>query len=405
MPASNRGPSLLGALKLSGRPNHNLVQASKGHSSATCQSALTSEGNPLISKPILQSSTNPLSTPNQPHQQQHQQQSLPTGKKVSEQSVEDFQLDSFDDSDSESDVEYKPAAKVVNSTPSVMDKKLPGLSFSFDKAAQFMMPKEKEREARTSGHKTVPPTMVDDAPAKKEAKGLSTEKVENGNVKEEDTSSNFDSSPPLSMVEDDHFKQSSSDSQEDDDLPEATAYVPSVPSALTKQSHRNPLTGRPQPLTATEKEKDKILELAQSSFLEMEDTSKKNDDLEKASKSKDTVDSGSPSHNLETFSPITPLPDQPNTFSMLSSDAKPTSKKTPGSFGTSDHAVGVMSPLSGSDSSLNTDSVIRQAEEIEQSMKDHTSSDQEVQDKVDLKSSTTTGHEKNQSEGEYYKFH
>ena len=207
------------------------------------------------------------------------------------------------------------------------------------------------------------------------------------------------------MAKDDNFKQFSSDSEEDDDLP-ATAYVPSL-SSLTKQSRKNPTTSRPQQITTAEKEKDKILELAQSSFLEMEDTSHKSDshksDIDETGKNKDTVDTGSSlSHNLGTFSPITPLTDQPNTLSMLPSDAKPTNKKMLGGSATTGHATGVTSQSSGSDSSLNTDSIIRQAEEIERITENPTSADQEVQDSADLKLETTTiqgKSDKQQSEG------
>ena len=387
----------MGALKLTNRQDHNLVQASKGHSSASRQSAVSSEGNPLISKPILHSTSKPLTTSNHP---QHQRQTLPTGKKVSEESVEDFQLDSFDDTDSDSDMESKPMAIVVNSTPNVMDKKLPGLSFSFDKppfVSQVTIPEEKKSETQAPDGKVSatevtsdkPTATKVDNPATKETEGLATEKVD---VKKEDTSSDFDSSPPLSVADDQLIKQFSSDSEDDDDIP-TTAYVPSVASGLAKQSHRNPLTGRLQQLTATEKEKDKILELAQSSFLEMEDTSRKSDtptgNLDKAGKSNDAVDT--PSHNPGTFSPITPLTDQVDAPSMFPSDTKPTDKKAPESSGIIDHAVGVMSPLSESDTSLNTDSVIRQAEEIEWIMEN---GDHEVQAKTDLKSAATTGHEK-----------
>ena len=396
----------MGALKSTHRQDHNLVQASKGHLSASRQSAVSSEGNPMISKPILHSTSNPLTISNRPQQQQ---QTLPTGRKVSEQSVDDFQLDSFDDTDSDSDIENKPTATVVNSTPNVMDKKLPGLSFSFDNKPPFVsqvtIPEEKEKEAQAPDGKVSatevtsdkPTPAKADNPSPKETEGLATERVD---VKKEDTSSDFDSSPPLSVTEDDQLiKQFSSDSDEDDDedIP-ATAYVPSVASGLAKQSHKNPLTGRQQ-LTTTEKEKDKILELAQSSFLEMEDTSRKSgsptSNPVKTAKSDDAVDT--PSHNPGTFSPITPLTDQVDAPSMFPSDAKPTNKKTPESI--TDHAVGVMSPLSESDSSLNTDSVIRQAEEIEQSMDNH---NHEVQGKTDLKSAATTGHKKSdkqESEG------
>ena len=404
LPANNRRPNLSDALKLTNRQNHNLVQASKGHSSASHQSAISSEGNPLISKPILHSTSKPLTASNHPQQQW---QTLPMGKKVSEQSVEDFQLDSFDDTDSDSDVENKPTAKVVNSTPNVMDKKLPGLSFSFDKppfVSQVAIPEEKEKETQAPDGKISAtevtsdkpaPTVVDN-PAPKEAEGLATEKVD---VKKEETSSDFDSSPPLSVAEDDQLiKQFSSDSDDDDDDIPTTAYVPSAGSG--KQSHRNILTGRPQQLTTAEKEKDKILELAQSSFLEIKDTSKKSDsptsNLDKTGKSNDRVDT--PSHNLGTFSPITPLTDQVDAPSMFPSDANPTNKKALESSGITDH---VMSPLSESDSSLNTDSVIRQAEEIERGMEN---GDHEIQGKADLKSATNTGPEKSdkqESEGNY----
>jgi len=389
------------------------VQAPKGHSSTSQHSVASSEGNPLISRPILHSTSKLPAISN--HPQQQKQQTLPTEKKMSEQSVEDFQLDSFDDSDSESDKEYVPTGKVVNSTPSVMDKKLPGLSFSFDKApfvAQSTISEEKEKETQASNDKISAkhvtsdkptPTMVD-VPAAKKTENLATEK-ENFSAKKDDTSSNFDSSPPISVAEDDNFKQFSSDSEEDDDLP-ATAYVPSL-SSLTKQSRKNPTTSRPQQITTAEKEKDKILELAQSSFLEMEDTSHKSDshksDIDETGKNKDTVDTGSSlSHNLGTFSPITPLTDQPNTLSMLPSDAKPTNKKMLGGSATTGHATGVTSQSSGSDSSLNTDSIIRQAEEIERITENPTSADQEVQDSADLKLETTTiqgKSDKQQSEG------
>lgn len=395
----------MGALKLTTHQDHNLVEASKGHSSASRQSAISSEGNPLISKPILHSTSKPPTASNHPQQQW---QMLPTGKRISKQSVEDFQLDSFEDTDSEGDVENKPTATVFNSTPSVTDKKLPGLSFSFNKApfvTQFTLPEEKEKETQASNGKISttemtsdkPASAVLDIPAAKETEGLATENV---SVKKEDVSSDFDSSPPLS-VEDDHFKPFSSDSEEDDDVA-ATGYVPSVGDGLTKRSHNNPLTGRPQKLTSTEKEKDKILELAHSSFLEMEETPKKSDspksDLHKAN---DAVDSGSPSHNLGTFSPITPLPDQADTPFMLPIDTKPTDKKMLGSSVTTGHAVGVMSPSSGSDSSLNTGSVIRQAEEIERIAENP---DHEAQGKTDLKYTTAVRHEKSdkqQSEGNY----
>ena len=399
----------MAALKSTNRQDHNLMQASKGHLSASRQSAVSSEGNPMISKPILHSTSKPLTTSNYPQQQR---QTLPAGKKVSEQSVDDFQLDSFDDTDSDSDMENKPTAKVVNSTPNVMDKKLPGLSFSFDKppfVSQVTIPEEKEKETQAADGKVSAtemtsdkptPTMVDN-PAPKETEGLATERVD---VKKEDISSDFDSSPPLSVAEDNQLiKQYSSDSDEDDDDIPTTAYVPSVASGLAKQSHRNPLTGHPQQLTATEKEKekDKILELAKSSFLEMEDTSRKSDsptsNLDKTGKNNDAVDTSS--HNPGTFSPITPLTDQVNAPSMFPSDAKPINKKMPESSGITEHAVGVMSPLSESDTSLNTDSVIRQAEEIERSMDNR---DHEVQGKADLKSAATTGHKKNdkqESEG------
>lgn len=363
----------------------------------------------MISKPILHSTSKPLTTSNHPQQQR---QTLPMEKKISEQSVDDFQLDSFDDTDSDSDMENKPTAKVVNSTPNVMDKKLPGLSFSFDKppfVSQVTEEKGKETQAPngkvsatevTSDKPT--PTMVDN-PAPKETEGLATERVD---VKKEDISSDFDSSPPISIAEDDQLiKQFSSDSDEDEDDIPTTAYVPSVASGLAKQSHRNPLTatGHSQQLATTEKEKekDKILELAQSRFLEMEDTSRKSDSAtsnpDKTGKSNDTVDTSS--HNPGTFSPITPLTDQVDAPSMFPSDAKPTKKKTTESSGITDHAVGVVPPLSESDSSLNTDSVIRQAEEIERSMDNR---DHKVQGKTDLKSAATTGHEKSdkqESEG------
>ena len=401
----------MGALKSTIRQDHNPVQASKGHSSVSRQNAVSSEGNPLISKPILYSASNPPTASNHPHQQQ----TLPTGRKTSEQSVEDFQLDSFDDTDSESEVEDKPTATIVNSTPSVTNKKLPGLSFSFNKApfaTRLTLPEEKE-ETQISSDK-VPPLEVTldkpasamiDTPATKETKGLVTEKQDTVSVKKDDISSDFDSSPPLSAAEDDHFKHFDSDNEEDDDvLP--SGYVPSVGigNSLVKRSHSNSSTGHPQKLTATQKEKDKILELAHSSLLEMEETSKKSDPLkshlDKTDEGKDVEDSGTPSHNPGTFSPITPLADQPDGLGMFSSDAKPTNKKLLGSSATADHVVGVMSPSSGSNSSLDTDSVIRQAEEIEQSMENPTGGDHEVQGKV----ATTAIHKKSdkqESEGNY----
>ena len=370
------------------------MQATKGHSSVSRQSTVSSKGNPLISRPILHSTSKPLTTST--HSYQQRQQTLPTGRKGSEQSVEDYQLDSFDDSDSESDVEEKPMAKVVNSTPNVLDKKLPGLSFSFDKppfSAQVTTAEEKEEPQPPDSKVSAIPVpsynqvpMMADNPTPKQTEALATEKV---NAEKGDISSNFDSSPPLSEAEDDQLnEQFGSDS--DDDIP--TAYVPSVGSGLTRQSHRNPLTGPPQQSTTKEKEKeeDKILELAHSSFLEMDDTSK-NNKASKASKNSDTVDSvdtGSPSRNLETFSPITPLTDQVDGASMFPTDAKPTNKKA---MKSSDHAVGVMSSLSDSSSSLNTDSVIRQAEEIEQNVENR---NHEVQGKISLKSAATIGHEK-----------
>lgn len=415
LPANNRGPSLSGALKLTSRQDHNPVQASKGHSSISRQSAVTSEGNPLISKPILHSGSKPPTASNYPHQQQ----TLPTGRKPSEQSVEDFQLDSFDDTDSESEVEDKPTATIVNSTPSVTNKKLPGLSFSFNKApfaTQLTLPEEKE-ETQVSNDKVSPMEVTLDKPAStmmdtlaaKETKGSATEKQETVSVKKDDISSDFDSSPPLSAAEDDHFKPFGSDSEEDDDV-SPTAYVPSVGigNGLAKRSHSNSSTGRPQNLTTAQKEKDKILELAHSSLLEMEETSKKSDPLkshlDKTDEGKDVVDGGTPSHNLSTFSPITPLPDQTDAPGMFPSDAKPTNKKSLGSSITADHVVGVMSPSSGSDSSLNTDSVIRQAEEIERSVENPTGGDHEVQGKV----ATTIVHKKSdkqQSEGNYNDLH
>lgn len=386
------------------------MQPSKGHSSASHQSAVSSEGNPLISKPILHSTSQPPTASNHPQQQQ---QTLPKGKKVSEQSIEDYQLDSFDDSDSESNGEDKPMAAVFNSTPSVTDKKLPGLLFSFDKApfiAQPTLPEEKETETQASNSKvsaTEVTSALADIPTTKETEGLATEKLENFSVKKEEIPSDFDSSPPISMTEDDYHKQFGSDSEEDDDFP-ATAYVPSVGIGLAKRSHSNPLTGCPQQLTTTEKEKDKILELAHSSLLEMEETSKKSGspkvDLDKAAESKDTVDGSSPSHNLGTFSPITPLPDQTDAPSMFPNDVKPTNTKVLGNSVTANHSVGIMSPLSGSDSSLKTDSVIRQAEEIECSVENLTSNDHGVQSNTNLKSATTVGHgksDKQQTEGNY----
>ena len=365
------------------------MQAIKGHSSASRQSTALSEGNPLISKPILHSTSKPLAAFT--HQQQEQQQILPTGRKASEQFVDDYQLDSFDDSDSdsESDVEEKPVAKVVNSTPNVLDKKLPGLSFSFDKppfSSQIIAAGEKEEPQApdskvlatpVASHKQVP-TMA----TPKKTKVLATEKV---NAEKGDISSDFDSSPPLSEAEDDQLnKQFSSNS--DDDIP-TTAYVPSVGSSLTRQSNSNPLTGPLQQLTIKEKEKeeDKILELAHSSFLEVDGTSK-HDLTCKNSDTVDSVDTGSPSCNIGTFSPITPLTDQVDGPSMFPTDVKPTIKKSMKSSGIT---VGIMSSLSESSSSLNTDSVIRQAEEIEQSIENR---DHEVQGK--LKSVATIGREK-----------
>ena len=381
------------------------MQASKSHSSTSPHTAISSEGNPLISRPILHSSSKPPTTSNHPQQQQ---QTLSIGKKMSEQSIEDYQLDSFDDTDSESDVDYKPAAKVVNSTPSVLEKKLPGLSFSFDKPPFLAASEEKEKKTQAPGVNSSvvkgvvtspdkPTSTVTNAPMAKETENLATKKAENVSAKKEDTSSNFDSSPPLSGAEDDHFKQFSSDSEDDDDdddddLP-ATTYIPSMSDGVTKHSHRNPLTSHPrQQITTANKEKDKILELAHSSFLEMGDTPKKNDSK---------MDTGSPSHNQETFSPITPLTDQANMPSILSSDtAKSTNKKVLEASATAGHA----SPLPGSDSSLNTESVIRQAEEIEQSVKNHpANADREVQSKTDLIPATTTRQEKSgehQSEGD-----
>ena len=416
MPANNRGPSLLGALKLTNRQDYNPMQVSKGHSHSPLsrQSTVSSEGNPLISKPILHSSSKPPTASHHPHQQQ----TLPTGRKASEQSVEDLQLDSFDDTDSESDVEEKPTVTAIvnSSTPSVANKKLPGLSFSFDKApfaTQLTLPEEKEKEMQAFNDKVSatevtldkPASTMMDTPAAKETEGLlANEKHETVSVKKDDISSDFDSSPPLSTAEDDHFKHFSSDSEEDDDV-SPTAYVPSVGNGLTKRSHTNSSTGRPQKLMTTQKEKDKILELAHSSLLEMEETSKKSDppksDLDKTDEGKDAVESGTPSHNPGTFSPITPLPDQVDGPGMFPSDAKPTNKKLLGSSATADHVIGVTSPSSGSDSSLHTDSVIRQAEEIERSMENPTNGDQgEV--------GTTLGHEKSdkqQSEGNNYNDH
>ena len=409
----------MGALKLKSE-DHNLVQAPKGHSSTSQHSVASSEGNPLISKPILHSTSKPSTISN--HPQQQKQQTLPARKKMSEQSVEDYQLDSFDDTDSESDNEYEPIPEVINSTPSVMDKKLPGLSVSFDKApfkVQSAVSEEKEKETHTSNDKTSatqitsdkPATTMVDVPATKETENLGTEKVENFSVKKEDASSNFDSSSLVSVAEDDNFKQFGSDSEEEEEEDDllATGYVPSVSDGLTKQSRKNPTMGDPQQITTAEKEKDKILELAQSSFLEMEGTSHKSDshksDTDKTGKNKDTVDTGSSlSHNLGTFSPITPLTDQPNTLSTLPSDAKLTNKKTLGSSATTGHATGVMSQSSGSDSSLNTDSVIRQAEEIERI---NPTSAQEVQDNADFKLATTIKQEKSdkqQSEGNDNKY-
>ena len=296
----------------------------------------------------------------------------PEGKKITKQSEEDFPLDSsFDDTDS--DEEYKQTAfksKIVSSTPYVLDKKLPGLSFSFDKKtslagiAQSSMIEEKDNTAKPPSDLAtaeVDKQMVDDSASKK------VEKVDNNkSLVDEDTSSNFDSSPPISLAEDDFgLKQFSSDSDEDN-FPD-TSYIPSVGNALTRQERKGSLKNPPQQLVTTEK--DKILELAQSSFLEMDDTPRK------SASDESSKDASSPSHNLGTFSPITPLPDKGDASLVLPNDSQPANKST------FEHVTGAMSPQSESDSSLDTDSVIRKAEEIERSVENSTDVKAELHDK------------------------
>ncbi|XP_065909397.1 ankyrin repeat domain-containing protein 36C-like isoform X2 [Dysidea avara] len=373
---SNRGPSLLGALKLQhGRGDQSLMQQ-------TTKASGLAGGAHLTAKPPLTTSA--------PLQQQQQKQMSPEGKKASKQSEEDFPLDSsFDDTDSDEEYKQKaPQSKIVSSTPNVVDKKLPGLSFSFDKKtslAGIARSSEKEstaqlpsEQATTEGTKP-DKQMVDDSATKK------VEKVDNKPAVDEDTSSNFDSSPLSSVAEDDFvMKQLSSDSDEDD-FPD-TGYVPSVGNALTRQERKSSLKNPPQQLAITEK--DKILELARSSFLEMDDTPRK------SASDESSKDAGSPSHNLGTFSPITPLPDKGDISLVLPNDSQPANKSA------IRHVTGAMSPQSESDSSLDTDSVIRKAEEIERSVEKSTYVKVEPHDKdTTVKPAAPVEKDKSPSEG------
>jgi len=359
----------LGALKLQ-------------HGEHTTKVGALTGGAHLAAKPPLTTSV--------PLQQQQQRQMSPEGMKITKQSEEDFPLDSsFDDTDS--DEEYKPTApqsKIVSSTPNVLDKKLPGLSFSFDKKtslagiAQSSVIEEKDNTAKPPSDLATAEAdkqMVDDPTSKK------VEKVDNKSPVDEDTSSNFDSSPPISVAEDDFgLKQFSSDSDEDD-FPD-TSYIPSVGNALTRQERKGSLKNPPKQLVTTEK--DKILELAQSSFLEMDDTPRK------SASDESSKDASSPSHNLGTFSPITPLPDKSDTSVVLPNDSQPANKST---FG---HVTGAISLQSESDSSLDTDSVIRKAEEIEQSVENSTDVKAELHDKnTTVKPAAPVVKDKSPSEG------
>ena len=326
----------------------------------------------LTAKPPL-TTTAPL--------QQQRRQVPPEGKKAAKQFEEDFQLDSsFDDTDSDEEFKHTaPQSKIVSSTPNVLDKKLPGLSFSFDKKAslagiaQSTVIQEKEDTAQppseqgAAKEKELDKQRVDDSATATATKEV--EKIDNKSPVDENTSSNFDSDPPISVAEDDNImKQFCSDSDEDN-FPD-TGYVPSIGNALTRQELKSSLKISTQPKTTTEK--DKILELAQSSFLEMDETPRK------STSDESSKDAGSPSHNLGTFSPITPLPDKGDSSLVLSSDFQPANKPAIGNI------TGAMSPHSESSSSLDTDSVIRKAEEIERSVEDSTDVKVEPHDSINI---------------------
>jgi len=364
---------LLGVLKLQhGKDDQSLLQQ------ATKTAALI-DGAHITTKP-------PLTTLVPLQQQQQQRQISPERKKTTKQSEEDFPLDSsFDDTDS--DEEYKqtgPQSKIISSTPNVLDKKLPGLSFSFNKKTslagitQSSVIEEKDSTAQPSSEQPIAKPdkqMVDDSATKK------VEIIDNKSPVDEDTSSNFDSSPPISMAEDDFVMSSDSD---ENDFPD-TGYIPSVGNALTRQDRKGSLKNVPQQLTTTDK--DKILELAQSSFLEMDDTPRK------SASDESSKDAGSSSHNLGTFSPITPLPDKVDTSLVLHNDSQPAKKSA------IRHVTGAMSPQSESDSSLDTDSVIRKAEEIERSVENSTDVKAELHDKNTVKPAAPIEKDKSPSEG------